>query len=110
MKLNNKTLRQLRRVLRTQATELVKFRKEIIDGDLKDHWRWKSWVNHGPAAIHQLLSAAEVPDDALRCGGRLEDVGSATLAGHSRKRLHLVKPTPARVRPEGVPTSPRALQ
>jgi hypothetical protein len=39
MKLNNKTLRQLRRVLRTQATELVKFRKEIIDGDLKDHWR-----------------------------------------------------------------------
>ena len=41
MKLNNKTLRQLRRVLRTQATELVEFRKEIIDGDLKDHWRWK---------------------------------------------------------------------
>ena len=54
MNLNNKTLRQLRRALRTRASELVKFRKEIIDDGLRDHWRWKSWVNHAPAAVYQL--------------------------------------------------------
>ena len=66
MNLNNKTLRQLRRAPRTRATELVKFRKEIIDGGLRDHWRWKSWVNHAPAAVYLLLQAAEVLDDVIR--------------------------------------------
>jgi hypothetical protein len=111
MKLNPKPLRQLRRALRTQATELVKFRKEIIDSDLKDHWRWKSWVQHGPATIHQLLQAAEVLDDVLRCGGRFDGVSNTTLARHSRKRrkrLRLVKP----VRPstDQVHASPGAVQ
>ena len=34
MKLNQKTLRQLRRALRREATYLVKFQKEIIDSGL----------------------------------------------------------------------------
>jgi hypothetical protein len=54
MKLNNKTLRQLRRALRTQATELVKFREEIVDSGVKDHWRWKSWVNHASGRASTL--------------------------------------------------------
>lgn len=68
MKLNTKTLRQLRRALRREATYLVKFRKEIIDGGLEDHWRSKKWVRGTPPAVHQLLAAAEVLDDAIRLG------------------------------------------
>lgn len=60
MKLNNKTLRQLRRALRREATYLVKFRKKILDGGLEDHRRWKSWVRGTPPAVRQLLAAAEV--------------------------------------------------
>ncbi len=69
-----------------KVTELVKFRKEIIDGGLKDHWRWKSWVNHAPAAVHQLLQAAEVLDDVIRHGADTDGVANATLYRHSRKR------------------------
>ncbi len=111
MKLNNKTLRQLRCALRTQATELVKFRKEIIDGYPKDPWRWKSWVQHDPAVIHQLFQAAEVLDDVIKHGADTDGVANATLYRHSRKRrkrLHVVKPAP--LRPSGVPTHPGALQ
>jgi hypothetical protein len=112
MKLNNKTLRQLRRALRTQATELVKFREEIVDSGVKDHWRWKSWVNHAPAAVHQLLQAAEVLDDVIRHGADTDGVANATLYRHSRKRrrrLHVVKPTTP-LRPSSVPTHFGALQ
>jgi len=112
MKLNNKTLRQLRRALRTQATELVKFREEIVDSGVKDHWRWKSWVNHSPAAVHQLLQAAEVLDDVIRHGADTDGVANATLYRHSRKRrrrLHVVKPTTP-LRPSSVPTHFGALQ
>ena len=85
MNLNYKTLRQLRRAPRTRATELVKFRKEIIDGGLRDHWRWKSWVNHAPAAVY-LLQAAEVLDDIIRHGADTDGVANATLYRHSRRR------------------------
>ena len=46
MKLNQKMPRQLRRALRREATYLVKFRREIIDSGLKDHLRWRLWINH----------------------------------------------------------------
>jgi len=112
MRLNNKTLRQLRRALRTQATELVKFRKEIIDSGLKDHWRWRLWVNHTPAAVHQLSQAAEVFDDVIRHGADTDGVANATLYRHSRKRrkrLHVLRPTTP-LRPSGVPRHSGALQ
>ena len=86
MNLNNKTLRQLRRAPRTRATELVKFRKEIIDGGPRDHWRWKSWVNHAPAAVYLLLQAAEVLDDVIRHGADTDGVANANLYRHSRTR------------------------
>jgi hypothetical protein len=111
VKLNSKTLRQLRRALRTQATELVKFRKEIVDSGLEDHWRWKSWANHAPAAVHQLLQAAEVLDDVIRHRADADGVANATLYRHSRKRLrrlHVVKPAP--LRPSDVLTRSEALQ
>ena len=66
MKPNTKTLRQLRRALRREA--IVKFRKEIIDGGLEDHWRWRKWVRGIPPAAHQFLATAEVLDDAIRLG------------------------------------------
>jgi hypothetical protein len=111
MKLNNKTLRQLRRALRTQATGLVKFRKEIIDSGLKDQWRWKSWVDHAPAAVHQLLQAAEVLEDVIRHGADTDGVPNATLYRHSckrRRRLLIVKPAP--LRPSGAPARSEVLQ
>jgi hypothetical protein len=109
MKPNAKTLRQLRRALRREA--IVKFRKKIIDGGLEDHWRWKSWVNHSPAAAHQLLQAAEVLDDVIRHGADTDGVANATLYRHSRKRrkrLHVVRPAP--LRPSDALTRTEALQ
>jgi hypothetical protein len=86
MKLNNKTLRQLRRALRREATYLVKFRKEIIGGGLEDHWRWKGWVRGVPPAVHQLLAAAEVLDDLIRRAGHTDNLGSSVMSRHASKR------------------------
>jgi hypothetical protein len=100
-----------RRAPRTRATELVKFRKEIIDGGLRDHWRWKSWVNHAPAVVYLLLQAAEVLDDVIRHGADTDGVANATLYRHSckrRRRLLIVKPAP--LRPSGAPARSEVLQ
>jgi hypothetical protein len=86
MKLNQKTLRQLRRKLRREATYLVKFRKEILDGGLEDHWRWKSWVRGIPPAVHQLLQAAEVLDDVIKFAGETDALGSQITRRHASKR------------------------
>jgi hypothetical protein len=86
MKLNQKELRRLRRALRSGATQIVKLRKETLQHGLADHWRWKQWVNHGPSAVRDLLVAAEIIDDLLKCGGHLSFVGSATMARHSTRR------------------------
>jgi hypothetical protein len=86
MKLNNKTLRQLRRALRREATYLVKFRKKILDGGLEDYRRWKSWVRGTPPAVRQLLAAAEVLDDIIRLAGHTDVLGSAVTRRHASKR------------------------
>jgi hypothetical protein len=96
MKLNTKTLRQLRRALRREV--IVKFRKEIIDGGLEDHWRWKKWVRGVPAAVHQLLAAAEVLDDAIRLG-HTDVLGSVVTSRHANKRKRRSSPQPLRSAP-----------
>ena len=91
MKLNAKTLRQLRRALLREATRLVKFRKEIIDDGLEDHWRWKKWVRGVPPAVHQLLAAAEVLDDVIRLG-HTDVLGSVVTSRHANKRKRRSSP------------------
>jgi hypothetical protein len=98
VKLNNKTLRQLRRALRGEATRLVKFRKEIIDDDLKDHWRWKKWVRGVPPAVHQLSAAAEVLDDAIQLG-HADVLGSVVTSRHANKRKQGSSSQPLRSAP-----------
>ena len=94
----HQTLRQLRRALRREATRLVKFRKEIIDDGLEDHWRWKKWVRGTPPAVHQLLAAAEVLDDAIRLG-RTDVLGSVVTSRHANKRKQRSSPQPLRSAP-----------
>jgi hypothetical protein len=93
MKLNNKTLRHLRRALRREATRLVKIRRENIDDGLEDHRRWKKWVRGTPPAVHQLLAAAEVLDDIIRVGGHIGPLGKMVAHRHASKRKRRSPPT-----------------
>jgi hypothetical protein len=80
------TAKLLRRALRREATYLTKFRREIIDGGLEDHWRWKKWVRGIPPAVHQLLAAAEVLDDVIGIGGNTVIIGNVVSNRHAAKR------------------------
>jgi hypothetical protein len=53
---------------------------------LEDHWRWKGWVRGVPAAVHQLLAAAEVLDDVIRIGGNTQIIGNIVSNRHAAKR------------------------
>jgi hypothetical protein len=86
MRLNEKTLRHLRRTFRSEATRLVKRRKETLQADLQEHWRWKHWVNHGPAAVRDLLVAAALIDEVIKRGCHAEGIGPSTMERHKNKR------------------------
>jgi hypothetical protein len=97
MKLNDKTVRRLRRALRTQANELVKLRKELIASGLTDHWRWKKWISNTPEAVRKLPIAAEVLDCAVGQGDTAP-VSTLVLSkecSRRRKPLRLVRPEQA---------------
>jgi hypothetical protein len=111
MKLNQKTLRQLRRALRGEATGLVKFRREIHN--LQDHWRWKTWHRGSVDAVRQLLAAAEVLDDPIGAGGDTEYFRGKMVCRHGRKRrkrLHVVKPVRPQIDTDRVPANHGAVQ
>jgi hypothetical protein len=84
MKLNIKVLKQLRRTLRREATEIVKFRKEINDGGMQDMPRWKSYADHSPAVVHRYLVAADVLDEIIKVGGHV--IAGSAIGRQSRKR------------------------
>jgi hypothetical protein len=84
--MKQKTLRQLRRALRAQATELETLRKETLDAGLEDHWRWKAWVNHGPAVVHRFLAAADVIDEIIKSGGFVSAGWAVKLQSRKRRK------------------------